>query len=79
MKNMHYVFAKSITLYGFTVLRLLPKYQDQFYKEIPSLVVSGKINHREHVWEGLDKVGEAILAVQKGENKAKAVVHVADD
>ncbi|KAF5317692.1 hypothetical protein D9619_012537 [Psilocybe cf. subviscida] len=78
-RNMHYVFAKSITLYGFTVLRLLPKYKVRFYEEISSLVVSWKIKHREQVWDGLDKVGEAILAVQKGHNKAKAVVHVADD
>jgi NADPH-dependent curcumin reductase CurA len=79
VKNMHYVFAKSITLYGFLVFRLLPKYKDRFYEEVSALVVSGKIKHREHVWDGLHRAGEALLAVQKGHNKAKAVVHVADD
>jgi len=61
------------------VSRLLPKYHDQFYAELTPKVASGEIQHREHVYNDLANAGEAILAVQKGWNTAKAVVHVADE
>ena len=43
------------------------------------LVASGEIKYREEITVGLDKVGDVILAVQKGENKAKAIIQVAND
>ena len=42
-------------------------------------VASGKLKYKEEVWEGLEKLGDAILAVQKGQNKAKMVIKVADE
>jgi NADPH-dependent curcumin reductase CurA len=65
-------------MYGFTVNRLMPKYNAQFYTEMTPKVVSGEIQHRQHVYD-LANGGEAIVAVLKGLNKAKAVVHVADE
>ena len=59
--------------------RLQPKWEEEFNKVLPPLVASGQIKDKEHVYEGLESVGEAILAVQKGMNQGKAVVHVADD
>ncbi|KAF5335316.1 hypothetical protein D9611_011771 [Ephemerocybe angulata] len=79
IKNIMHVVAKSISMFGFIVMRLEHKYDAQFYKEVPELIASGKLKVREEVWEGLQSVGDAILAVQKGTNKAKAVVHVADE
>lgn len=79
IRNLFHVISKSLAINGFIVSRLYPKYLKEFYSEVPPLVVSGKIQHREHVWNGLDKVGEAIEAVQRGTNKAKAVIHVADE
>ena len=70
---------KSISMHGFVVSRLMPKYIDQFYTEMTAKVVSGEIQHRQHVYDGLANSGEAIAAVQKGLNNAKAVVHVADE
>ena len=66
-------------MHGFIVARLMPKYGAQFYTEMTTKVASGEIQHRQHVYDGLANSGEAILAVQKGLNSAKAVVHVADD
>ena len=63
---------------GFIVTRLEAKLDAQFYAEMTPKIVSGEIQHREHVYDGLANAGEAILAVQKGLNTAKAVVHVAD-
>lgn len=57
----------------------MPKHGAQFYAEIPTKVASGEIKHREHVYDGLAKGGEALLAVQKGLNNGKAVIHVSDE
>lgn len=57
----------------------MPKWIEQFSKEFVPLIENGIIKHKEEVVKGLDKVGDAILRVQKGENKAKSVVLVADD
>uniref|UniRef100_UPI0031B8B3CB Ene-reductase 1 n=1 Tax=Cyclocybe aegerita TaxID=1973307 RepID=UPI0031B8B3CB len=79
VRNIFHVIGKSITMTGFIVSRIEPKYSAEFYKEVPAKVASGELKYREHVYNGLEKLGDVILAVQKGENKAKAVVHVADD
>ncbi|TFK33617.1 hypothetical protein BDQ12DRAFT_690946 [Crucibulum laeve] len=79
IRNLFHVVSKSISMHGFIVSRLEPKYGKEFYETIPHKLASGELKHREHVFDGLDKVGEALLAVQKGTNKAKAVVKVADE
>lgn len=66
-------------MHGFIVFRLEHKYREEFYKVLPPLVASGKIKYKEDVTSGLEKVGDVILAVQKGLNEGKAIVHVADD
>ncbi|KAF9479962.1 NAD(P)-binding protein [Pholiota conissans] len=73
------VIAKSISMHGFIVGRLEPKWGKEFFATIPPLVASGEIKHREDIYEGLEWVGDVLLAVQKGTNKAKAVIHVADE
>ena len=42
-------------------------------------VVSGEIQHRQQVYDGLADSGETIVTVLKGLNSAKAVIHVADE
>jgi hypothetical protein len=46
---------------------------------MPKAIAEGKIKWREEVWDGLDRVGDAILAIQEGKNKAKTVVRVASE
>ncbi|KAG6895800.1 hypothetical protein C0992_012464, partial [Termitomyces sp. T32_za158] len=77
--NLMNIVAKSISMNGFIVFRLEHKYQEEFYATIPDMVAGGKLKYTEEVTEGLEKVGDVILAVQKGHNKAKAVIKVADD
>ncbi|KAF8996534.1 alcohol dehydrogenase [Cyathus striatus] len=79
VKNLYHIFAKSLSINGFIVSRLYHKYDTQFYNEVPRLLAEGKLKFREHLWEGLEKTGESILAVQKGLNVGKAVIKVADD
>ncbi|KAF4616131.1 hypothetical protein D9613_011267 [Agrocybe pediades] len=76
--NLFQVVSKSLSIHGFITGRLEAKHNEDFYKTIPPLVANGTIKHQEQVFHGLEKVGDVILAVQKGENTAKAVVHVAD-
>jgi NADPH-dependent curcumin reductase CurA len=42
-------------------------------------VADGRLKYKEEVWDGLEKAGDAILAIQKGQNKAKLVIKVADE
>lgn len=73
------LITKSISMNGFIISRLLPKWSGEFFETVAPLVASGEIKHREDVSNGLETVGDVILAVQKGTNKAKAIIHVADD
>lgn len=73
------IVAKSISMFGFIVSRLEHKYVDAFYKEVPELVASGKIKFKEQFYEGLESVGTAMFEVQKGLNKAKAVIRVSEE
>ena len=70
---------KSISMHGFVFIYLLPKYDTQFYTEMTAKVVSGEIKYRQQVYDGLADSGEAIVALLKGLNTAKIVVHVADE
>lgn len=79
IKNLMHVVSKSISMHGFIVSRLEHKYENDFYNEVPDMVASGKLKYKEEVWEGLEKLGDAILAVQKGTNKAKMVIKVNDE
>ncbi|PPR08272.1 hypothetical protein CVT24_001112 [Panaeolus cyanescens] len=77
VRNLFHVISKSITISGFIVGRLEGNWGKKFWQEVAPKVASGEIKHREHVYEGLDKLPQAILDVQQGNNTAKAVVHVA--
>ncbi|KAJ3517320.1 hypothetical protein NLJ89_g590 [Agrocybe chaxingu] len=79
VRNLMKLIAKSVIMSGFMVFRLEHKYNDEFYKKLTPKVARGDISHREHIYNGLEKLGEALLDVQKGKNTAKAVVHVAND
>lgn len=77
-QNLVNIVAKEIKLHGFVVSSLLPMYQDAFHAEVPPFIASGKFKLKEDLSKGLESVGEAILAVQKGTNTGKSVILVAD-
>jgi len=79
VKNLPLIFAKSLTLYGFTVMDFHDKYAERFYDEFPRMVQEGKIKYTEDVSFGLGGVGEAMLDVQMGRNKGKKLIKVADE
>lgn len=57
----------------------LAKYLPELYTTIPAKLASSEIKYAEARRHGLDKMGDVILAVQKGTSKAKAVVFVAEE
>ncbi|KAF7324120.1 Zinc-type alcohol dehydrogenase-like protein PB24D3.08c [Mycena kentingensis (nom. inval.)] len=79
IKNLNQTYIKSLTLSGILVLRLLVKYEEEFYAVVPEMLASGEIKYTEEVTRGLETVGRAIERVQRGLNTAKAVVVVADE
>ncbi|KAJ6550056.1 hypothetical protein B0H19DRAFT_1160303 [Mycena capillaripes] len=79
IKNWSQIVGKTLHIHGILVFPLLPKYWADFYATIPPKLASGELKYAEEITTGLDKVGDVILAVQKGTNKAKAVVIVAEE
>ena len=75
------VTTQSLTINGFIIFRLEhrhPHLLEEFYEKVPSLIANGEIKYKEDVTRGLENVGEVILSVQKGTNKGKAVILVAE-
>ncbi|KAL6298349.1 alcohol dehydrogenase [Sparassis latifolia] len=78
VKNLSLIVGKQLKISGFIVFNLLAKYGQQFYAEIPKRVASGEIKYLEDATRGLENAGQAILDVQKGLNKGKKVIVVAE-
>ncbi|KAJ7250635.1 hypothetical protein C8J57DRAFT_677633 [Mycena rebaudengoi] len=79
IKNLGMMLSKSIIMYGVFVFHLMPKYDEEFYATVPERLAKGEIKYTEEVSRGLDKIGDVMLGVQKGTNKAKAVIVVSDE
>ncbi|KAK6984020.1 NAD(P)-binding protein [Favolaschia claudopus] len=87
LKNFSLMVGKCLHMHGFLVWPLLPKYEEEFYATLARSSRVGSSSdfvflpreYSEERWEGLEKVGDAILAVQNGTSKAKAVVIVAEE
>ncbi|KAJ7830754.1 alcohol dehydrogenase [Mycena olivaceomarginata] len=72
IKNWNLINPKCLHIHGILIFTLFPKYAEEFYATIPAKLASGEFKYTEDV-------GDVILAVQKGTNKAKAVVVVAEE
>ncbi|KAJ3772093.1 alcohol dehydrogenase [Lentinula raphanica] len=79
MKNLDQIYARRITLYGFLIFDLAPKWEEEFYKVIPKKLASGEIKFREDITFGLENSGQAIRDVQIGTNTGKKVIVVAQE
>lgn len=79
MQNLVQMIPKAITMSGFNLSLLGPKWENDFQDFVIPHLASGELKYSEEVHRGLDKVGNAFLALQKGQNKAKVVIVVADE
>lgn len=81
-KGLMNVVTQSLTMQGFIIFRMEeshPHLLGEFDEKVPSLIASGELKYKEEITQGLEKVGDVILNVQKGMNKGKAVILVAKD
>ncbi|KAI0826167.1 alcohol dehydrogenase [Irpex lacteus] len=79
VKNISMVVWREIKIFGFLAGTLLPKYADEFYAEVPGLVKGGNLKYLEDRMMGLENAGNAIESMQRGMNKGKSVVVVAEE
>ncbi|KAF8349606.1 hypothetical protein F5887DRAFT_1235611 [Amanita rubescens] len=79
VRNLVQIIPKSITLSGFNASNLGPKWKNDHQDFVIPRLVKGELKYGEEVHRGLDKVADAFLALQKGQNKAKVVIVVADE
>jgi hypothetical protein len=77
-QNLFFIIPKCISLIGFTVGTLEPKYDEEFYKVVPAQVKSGEIKYTEERNKGLQATGQALYNVLTGANTAKSVIVVAE-
>ena len=70
---------RSLSVHGFFVGDLVPKYAQTFFTEMPQLVATGAIKTKEQTWKGLENAIEALLAVFTGTNEGKVVIVVSED
>lgn len=75
--NLMNIVAKRITMQGFIIMDHMD-FEEQFLKDVTSLLLSGKVKYREDIAEGIDKTPEALCDVLYGKNFGKQVVHIAD-
>ncbi|KAI0035811.1 alcohol dehydrogenase [Vararia minispora EC-137] len=77
--NMFEIIAKEIRLQGFLFTSLIGRWEMQFFEEIPALIKHGKLKTLEDRSYGLQNIGDALLAVNMGENFGKKVVIVTEE
>lgn len=73
------IIPKEISLQGFVVTTLAPKYLETFEREVPALVASKKLTYREDITRGLENAEVALDNFLKGAFIGKSVVIVADE
>ncbi|GJE91334.1 NADP-dependent oxidoreductase [Phanerochaete sordida] len=79
VNNLMMIVAKELQINGFLVFSLLPKYAEEFYREVPARIASGEFKFIEDVKKGLEFAGHAIYEVQAGKNHGKSVIQVAEE
>ncbi|OSD00542.1 NAD-P-binding protein [Trametes coccinea BRFM310] len=79
VKNLMNIVTKELTVQGFVVGTIRPKYEEWFYSTWPKRVASGEIKYKEDRVYGLENAGQAIADVQSGRNFGKSVVIVAEE
>ncbi|TCD71607.1 hypothetical protein EIP91_007354 [Steccherinum ochraceum] len=77
MKNLNMIYRSEITVSGFTIPSLMPKYPE-FYVEVPKLISEGKMKFNEDITVGLENAGAAFEANQLGKSTGKSIVLVAE-
>lgn len=78
VRNLFQIVAKRLTIQGFSVTDLAPKYEEQFVKQVGSWLVNNEIRYVEDIAESIDVAPVTFVGMLHGENFGKQVVHIAD-
>lgn len=70
---------KEISIHGFVVNTLSPKYLETFERQVPVLVARKELFYREDITRGLENAEVAFDKFIKGAFVGKSVVIVADE
>ena len=81
IKNLRLLVGHQLQIFGLYVgnPRLRAKYEAEFYREVPKLVISNKLKYTEHITKGIENTGQAILDILTGGNTGKSIVLVAEE
>lgn len=79
MKNMFRIIISEIQMHGFIVSTLLPKYEKEFYAEVPKWIASGEVKCLEDVKDGLEHAEQALVDMLVGKNIGKSIIAVGED
>ncbi|EJD43353.1 NAD(P)-binding protein [Auricularia subglabra TFB-10046 SS5] len=71
--------VKRLTIRGLLVSDYHDKYLHEFYSTFPARIKGGEIKYNETVARTVDDAPQLIIDVQKGDNKGKAVVVLAEE
>ena len=79
IRNMFHIIGKRITVRGFIVYDLYPKYAEEFKKVVVDAVVKGKIKYRTDVSEvGIEHAVPTFRNMMNGKNFGKAIIKVSE-
>ncbi|KAI8813578.1 NADPH dependent alkenal/alkenone reductase [Cladochytrium replicatum] len=77
--NLSNIVGKQISIHGFLVTPLTPKYKPAFAKDMPAWIAEGKVKVVEEIREGWENAGLAFIEMMSGKNLGKMVVKVGED
>ena len=79
--NLSLIIAQRIKIFGLLVLDpiLVSKYEDKFYRVVPTMVKTGKLKYVEDRTIGLENAGQAMIDLLSGKARGKSIVVVADE
>lgn len=81
VKSLMMVVAKRLTIRGFIVgdPDFWPKYQKEFYTNMPKWLANGEVKYREDIADGLANGPEKFVGMLKGENFGKTMIKIRDE
>lgn len=79
VRNLWLLNRYRARMQGLVVIDWADKYLDEFHDTVPQDLAAGKLKYLEHVYHGMDKVGEALVDLLVGNNVGKSVLVLEDD
>lgn len=73
------VLGRQLTVRGFIVASLYPRWEDSFWKEMPKMVQDGKLKSQEDVRVGMDALAGSFEDLLTGKHQGKLIVLVDEE